>query len=449
MTQICDPKKEASLRKSILTEETFNNHIKQFSSSPWIQELKIEYWEKFKSLKMPKRTDEEWRFSNPSDIFLEPFIKTREPVDSVKEKTISESKMISEYSGRMIFTDNFMIDYQLSDELKAKGVIWESLNIALERYPDLLKNYFLNDRSTLGGDKFLALHASYCETGVFLYIPKGVEIEKPFIAYHWAHECETALFPHTLIVTEDNTIVNHVDIYQSLKPEGDAFSCGLETIYAGANSKVFRKSIQNWNEHTTSFQIGETIAKRDCSVKNISVNLGSKKARFENCIKIIEPGADVKTYSLTVAEEKQEFDQRTHQYHLAPNATSEFLYKNALLDKSHTIFSGMIEVDKCAQQTDAYQTNRNLLLSPLATADSLPGLEIEANDVKCSHGATTGQIDSEELFYMKARGIQERQAKQLLVFGFFEEIIEKIDNEDLRENIRRVINLKFEDKITK
>jgi Fe-S cluster assembly protein SufD len=109
----------------------------------------------------------------------------------------------------------------------------------------------------------------------------------------------------------------------------------------------------------------------------------------------------------------------------------------------------MIEVDKCAQQTDAYQTNRNLLLSPLATADSLPGLEIEANDVKCSHGATTGQIDSEELFYMKARGIQERQAKQLLVFGFFEEIIEKIDNEDLRENIRKVINLKFEDKITK
>ena len=157
----------------------------------------------------------------------------------------------------------------------------------------------------------------------------------------------------------------------------------------------------------------------------------------------------MKSYSLTVAEEKQEFDQRTHQYHLAPNATSEFLYKNALLDKSHTIFSGMIEVDKCAQQTDAYQTNRNLLLSPLATADSLPGLEIEANDVKCSHGATTGQIDSEELFYMKARGIQERQAKQLLVFGFFEEIIEKIDNEDLRENIRKVINLKFEDKITK
>ncbi|MEM9227498.1 MAG: SufD family Fe-S cluster assembly protein, partial [Verrucomicrobiota bacterium] len=153
----------------------------------------------------------------------------------------------------------------------------------------------------------------------------------------------------------------------------------------------------------------------------------------------------VKMYSLTVAQREQEFDQRTLQVHAAPNATSDLLYKNALLDSSHTIFSGMILVEPEGQQTDAYQTNRNLLLSPTAEASSLPGLEIEANDVKCSHGATTGQIDAEQLYYLMARGIPKNVAYELLVFGFFEEIIEKVDNPELKDNLRTLVQAKFQD----
>lgn len=447
MAQVCDHKSDVSVRESILSEETFEHHLERFSDTPWVQDIKKEYWERFKSLKMPTRRDEEWRFANPSDLHLEPYVKTVAPDEEIISKVTADSHTIDDNSGKMVFVDNYMVEYSLSDELARKGVIWESLDNAFKKHPELVKKYFLQESATLGGDKFLALHAAYCETGAFLYVPEGVEITKPFVAYHWAYECETALFPHTLIVTEDNSKVNHVDLYLSSKPECCAFSCGLETLYAGRNSQVFRKNIQNWNSNTISMQIGENIAKRDARVKNISVNLGAKKARFENRVKIIEPGADVKLYSLTVSEGDQEFDQRTHQYHLAPNATSDLLYKNALLDDSHTIFSGMIEVGEEAQQTDAYQTNRNLLLSSTATADSLPGLQIEANDVKCSHGATTGQIDPDELFYMKARGIEDRIAKQLLVFGFFEEIIGKIDNEELRDNLRDVITEKFETKI--
>jgi Fe-S cluster assembly protein SufD len=152
-------------------------------------------------------------------------------------------------------------------------------------------------------------------------------------------------------------------------------------------------------------------------------------------------------YSLTVAEESQEFDQRTFQIHNAPNAVSDLLYKNALLDKSRSIFSGLIKVAEGAQQTDAYQTNRNLLLDPTAEANALPGLEILANDVKCSHGATTGNVDASELFYMMSRGIPKRAAMQLMVFGFFEEVIEKVESDELAENLRTLIRNKFEAKI--
>ena len=160
-------------------------------------------------------------------------------------------------------------------------------------------------------------------------------------------------------------------------------------------------------------------------VKNLAVNIGAERARFENQTRIEGTGADVKMYSLTVAEESQEFDQRTFQTHNAGNAVSDLLYKNALLDKSRTIFSGLIKVAEGAQQTDAYQTNRNLLLDPTAEANALPGLEILANDVKCSHGATTGNVDRRELFYMMQRGIAKRDAMKLMVFGFFEEVIEQ------------------------
>ena len=190
-----------------------------------------------------------------------------------------------------------------------------------------------------------------------------------------------------------------------------------------------------------------TVAGRNTSVKNLAVNIGAERARYENQSRIEGPGADVKMYSLTVAEENQEFDQRTYQTHKAENAVSDLLYKNALLDNARTIFSGLIKVAENAQQTDAYQTNRNLLLDPTAEANALPGLEILANNVKCSHGATTGNVDPEELFYMMQRGISKREAMKLMVFGFFEEVIEKIDNEELADGLRELIHEKFDTKI--
>ncbi len=180
-----------------------------------------------------------------------------------------------------------------------------------------------------------------------------------------------------------------------------------------------------------------------CHPPRTAAAVGSRRARLENTVRIDGPGADVRLYGISVATGEQEFDQRTLQIHTAGQAKSDLLFKNALLGKSRTIFSGLIKVAPDAQRTDAYQTNRNLLLSPDAEADSLPGLEIEANDVKCSHGATTGQVDENELFYLRARGIPLEVAQELLAQGFLEEVIAKVEDEEGAEALRGMLSAKF------
>jgi Fe-S cluster assembly protein SufD len=310
-----------------------------------------------------------------------------------------------------------------------------------------MRRYFLKESTKLGSEKYFGLHSQFVKAGSVLYVPKGIEIKDPFINYYWTCGENSAVFPHTLIIAEDNAKLSVVDIFFSDTEQNEALNVSVSNIHAANSAKIFRKVIQNWNEKTVSFQLDTTVAHRDSSVKNIAINIGAKRARYENQSRIEGPGAEVKMYSLTVAEENQEFDQRTSQTHIAGNAVSDLLYKNALLDNARTIFSGLIKVAENAQQTDAFQTNRNLLLDPTADANSLPGLEILANDVKCSHGATTGNVDKEELFYMLQRGISKREAMKLMVFGFFEEIIEKVHNDELAESLRSLIHKKFDTKI--
>jgi Fe-S cluster assembly protein SufD len=183
--------------------------------------------------------------------------------------------------------------------------------------------------------------------------------------------------------------------------------------------------------------------RRDARVQSLNLHLGARQARHESLSQLQAPGAFSEMLALTVAEGAQEFDQRTLQLHQAPNTKSDLLYKNALRDKSKTIFSGLIIVDPDAQKTDAYQSNRNLMLSDDAEANSLPGLEIQANDVRCTHGATSSRIDPEQEFYLQTRGIAKSAADELLTFGFFEEVLARLEGEPLRAALRELIETKF------
>jgi len=233
------------------------------------------------------------------------------------------------------------------------------------------------------------------------------------------------------------------DFFRS-KKAGDAhFACGGNDLYAGHGAQVTYVAMQDWSRESLSFQFNAIVAKRDAKVLSLNLHAGARQARHESFSQLQAPGAHSEMLALTVAQGSQEFDQRTLQIHQAPNTSSNLLYKNALLDQAKTIFSGLIVVDPDAQKTDAYQSNRNLMLSDEAEANSLPGLEIQANDVRCTHGATSARIDAEQEFYLKARGISPVQAQELLVFGFFEEVLGKIDNQQLHDQLTTIIREKF------
>lgn len=414
----------------------------------WLAERRAAGLEQFKQLAMPSARDENWRFASVGRLSIDDYAPAEAPSDEKLAELTGRSDLVSERAGRSVYVDDAPASFEgISEELAAQGVIYLPIAEAVAKHPELMEKYFLQESTELGSQKFFGLHASVVHAGSVLYVPKGVEIEKPLVNYYWSSAHRAAVFPHTLVIAEDNAKASVVDIFFSDTLENEALNIAVSNIHAASGANVFRKVVQDWNEKTVSFQLDTTVAGRDTDVKNVAVNIGAERARFENQIRIEGPGAHIKMYSLSVAEETQEFDQRTFQTHNAPNAVSDLLYKNALLDNSRTIFSGLIKVAEGAQQTDAYQTNRNLLLDPTAEANALPGLEILANDVKCSHGATTGNVDEDELFYMMSRGIPKRVAMQLMVFGFFEEVIEKVESDELAENLRELIRNKFEAKI--
>lgn len=421
-------------------ESVFLQHLANTPAGAWLADLKREAWSRFQALPWPTRKTETWRFSSQPKLSLEGYrVAAADDTGPVE----ADSNLIDDAAGIIIHYNHASRTVSLDPELAAQGVIFCPLTEAFEKHAALLRDTYGCFKEAVGGEKYLALHQAYAAGGVFIHVPSNVVIKRPLVVYHWVGGDQNALFPHSLIVAGRHAEVNVVEFFRTTNDTDAALILGAAEVHAGDGAKVFRKTAQLINEHSTFVQIENTQADRDAEVKQVALLLGSSRSRHENQIRINGAGAHVKVYSLAVADQHQEIDQRTLQVHSAPNGTSDLLYKNALFDDSRTIFSGLIRVDPEGQQTDAYQTNRNLLLSTTAEANSLPGLEIEANDVKCSHGATTGQVDPSELFYMRSRGIPKNAAEELLVFGFFNEIIEKVDSESLAETLRDLLRKKF------
>ena len=419
-----------------------------FGVSPdWLTTLRQEGLVAAKQLPMPKLGDELWRYSETRSLSLEGYTQVAEPSESTAAALIARSQLIQDTAGLAVFVDGHcVLKPALSPALAAKGVVFETLEDAIKHHPALLQKFLLRHKAELGSERFLSLHRAWLKAGNVLYVPKGVKVEQPLLAVHWTATEGAAVFPHTLVIAEDSSEVTMADFFLGAERNLKALNISAADVHAGANASVNRLSVQDWGLATQSFQIDNTVGARDARITSVNASLGSRRARLENVVRIEGKGADVRLYGISVSDGDQEFDQRTLQVHAAGSATSNLLFKNALLGKSRTIFSGLIKVAPDAQQTDAYQTNRNLLLSPEAEANSLPGLEILANDVKCSHGATTGQIDPAELFYLRARGIPLETAQELLAFGFLEEIIGKVSHPGLAEVLRLRFQGKFAQK---
>ena len=426
------------------TADAFNTHLAAQKSAPaWWLERKREAYAQFAALPMPKRTDETWRFSNIAGLTLDGF----ETAPGIPGGLSADSPF---GAPALTFVNNALVGQVALPSDLPKGVIVTTLVEAAAKHADLLKEHFMAQPQKLGSEKFASLHSAFISDGAFIYVPRGVEVPSPIVITHAAAGANATVFPHTLVIAEDNAKVTVVDYFVSVSadlpaPGSDvrSFACGANDLYAGHGAQLTYVAAQAWSRDTLSFHFNDTIVRRDARVQSLNVHLGARQARHESLSQLQAPGAFSEMLAVTVAEDAQEFDQRTLQIHQAPNTKSDLLYKNTLRDKARTIFSGLIIVDPDAQKTDAYQSNRNLMLSDDAEANSLPGLEIQANDVRCTHGATSSRIDPEQEFYLQSRGIGKAMADELLTFGFFEEVLQRLDNEPLHDALRALIQTKF------
>ena len=403
----------------------------------WFATRQQSAWQRFLSTPAPKRGDETWRFSSIKQLDFSAFQKN--PVSGAND-LIARSTGLKSPAAKLVFVNDELVHVESH---LPEGVICLPLAEALVSHSDLVQAHFMKQETRLGSAKFAELHEASLTNGLFVYVSDKVEVEGTIEVHHWIAGENTVIFPHTLIITGKSSKVRVVDIFRSADDTQPGLVIAVNDLSAGQNSKLDYVAIQAFNEVTRVIQINETSAFRDASATGFILNTGASWARNETLSRLEGPGSRSDMLSVSIPAHEQEYDQRTFQHHVSEGAYSDLLYKNSLYDNSRTIFSGLIFVGEGAHHTDAYQTCRNLLMSDTCEANSMPGLEINADQVKCSHGSTSSQISDEEIFYLRARGIDPVNARQLIARGFSVDVVERLKNDEVEELILKFIDDKF------
>ena len=419
----------------------------------WFREQQRDAWKQFESLPSPTRKDQLWRFSSVDLLDLKPFRFGGALSDKDRDAILEQSRGLDEVAARLIFAGDQLIEREvISEQLKKRGVIFQPLERAMVEHADLFRKHFMSQPAVLGSAKFAALHKALVSSGTFLYVPRGLEIDLPIEIFHWLHGENASVFPHLLLVTDELAKVTVIESFRSLdrqspekgKPAG--FACGVNDLIAGPGAKITYVCAQTWGENVRALQMNTTTVDHDASALSLNLHLGGRYSRFESLSRLIGEGGRSDLLAVSVADGEQEFDARTLQDHVSPHTASDLLYKNALDDRARCTFGGLIRVEPHAHFTDAYQKVRNLLLSDDSEANSMPGLEILADNVRCTHGATSGQIDADELFYLRTRGIPIPVAQRLIVTGFLNEVIQRLDQPAIAAHLHGLIEQKFGDR---
>jgi Fe-S cluster assembly protein SufD len=397
-------------------------------------------WSAYQSLPLPTRQLEEWRYTDVS-LFKLDKVRLAQSAAGERKQIPAQARALldrGDTAGQVLVVDDQLVEIRLDDALRAKGVIIADLRAAAREQRQLVEQHF-HTALPAAFNKFAALNAALWTGGVFVYVPRGVRIDQPIRVARYISEGGVAVLPRTLIVADEGSHLGYVEEFVSPDFTVPTLSCGAVEVIAGNSADVQYVALQSWGEGVRHISTQRTIAGRDSNLDTLVVNLGASVARVDLAASLEGPGARSDMLGLYFAQGHQHFDHNTRQDHVVPHATSDLLYKGALYDKTRAIFRGIIKVFPKAQRTDAYQTNRNLLLSDKAEATSLPNLEIEADDVRCSHAATVGHLDQEELFYIMSRGVSRREAERLVVFGFFGEVLERLPMPSVVQELRAAI----------
>ena len=468
--------KVATLNKKIgLTKQAIEALSKSKNEPGWVLARRLEAWHLYEETPLPAPNDELWRRTSVKDLNLDavvPFVDgtERRGVPTALPAEFQQVKDDQNAAGILAQHNSSVTYTRLADDLKKRGVIFCDMDTAIRQHPALVKEYFMTKAvtynenryasakpstgrsgkhegggygNTVGDLKFAALHGAFFSGGAFLYVPRNVVIDLPLQTLVYFDEPNLAMFTHTLVVLDEGASVKLIENYASKENETQRFSDGAVELILKPGSNLQYFHLQDYAQNVWHLTSQTALLEKDSSLTWLVGTLGSQTTKaFLDC-KMVGTGTNAALLGFFFGAGKQHFDQHTFQNHIVGQSTSDLLYKGALKDNAYSAFRGLIRVNPNAQRSDAYQANRNILLSEHAHADSIPELEIEANDVRCTHGATVGPIDPEQVFYLMARGIPRVQAEQLITEGFFDPLMQKIPLESIREELAEAIKMKI------
>lgn len=415
--------------KMTFSDEGFQQLLDSLNEPEWLIAQRKAAWDQFSQLPWPNNRDEEWMRTDIRLFKLDRFSMTGEAIQAEPANVLADGV---DLAASMTFSGgNAQVLKELSSEWTDKGVIFGNLGEMVSQHSGLIEKY-LNQLVDPNIDRFSALHAATWTSGTFLYVPRNVVLDQPIhtSALMGAGGCD---FGHTLIIVEEGAEATVIAESASTSEDGDGLHCGGIEIYVGDRANLRYVNLQDWSQKVWHFAHQKATVGRDANLQWTVGALGSKLAKVNQHVALAGEGANSQVNGVMFTENKQHLSYHTLQQHHAPHCTSDFLYKAALQDFSRTVWRGMIKVDEGAQKTDGFQRNDNLLLSTKARADSIPGLEIEADDVRCTHGSTSGKVDEELVFYAMARGFSRKEAIRAIVIGFFQQVFDRVTIESVRD----------------
>lgn len=420
------------------TREAVEKLSNSMGEPGWMREFRLQAFELYEKLPLPTTQDEPWRRTDIRRLRLEEIGPSLNGDGLAKSLPSYLGEQLTEdrTGGIIVEVDGVAVQYEMDAKARDRGIIFCDMHTAVKEYPDLVKNHFMTEAVLVEEGKFAALHGAFWRGGTFLYVPKDVKAP-PMHSALWSESGKT--FSHTLVILEEGAEAVLIDEYASESKSGQAMHNGAVELLVRDRANLVYVSLQDFGANMWQINHERGRVGRDAKLDWVISVMGSGLTKAFQTVDLDGRGSWARMSGLFFGARTQHFDLDTQQNHNAPDTVSDLLYKGALKQRARSVWQGMIKALPNSQRIDGFQANRNLLLERTARADSIPGLEIEADDVRCTHASTIGQIDQEEVFYLMARGIPRQKAIQMVVEGFFAPVMARIPFDGVRQRIAHQI----------
>jgi Fe-S cluster assembly protein SufD len=413
----------------------------------YLSKRRAEAWAFCEKTPFPTRVEELWRRTDISGLKWDSISAGRPKAAPLRSLTDlpavlgQEIGPASERAALLVQIDSHVVWTEADPELARLGVTVLPIAEAVRKNPALVERY-LGRTVRMDENRFTGLNAALLAGGAFVHVPAGVTVPRPIRILVSRQSPDVGTFPHVVVALEKGSVATVIEEYFSPGEPGAGVHVGVSEITVGEEADLHLATLQRWGPTVYHFGVERARIARAGRFHWTFAGLGGKLTKLDMEMHLDGEGSEGKFSGCYFGNETQHFDFHTFQNHVVGHSLSDLLFKGALRGRARTVYQGLIKVHKDAQRSDAYQANRNLILSDKARADSIPSLEIEANDVRCTHGATVGQVDEEQLFYIMARGLSRHDAERLIIAGFFEPVLERIPAESLRALVTEAVERK-------